>query len=278
MLFPNHPAYAEIRAGMGYQPGAHALLGYAAPWHGMKGYEPGPFMGLGAFSQQESAAALNAGVLQQSDLDLLSSVGATDVDLINLIDGDTTLAQLYAQYGVTIPPSTAAPTTAPASASVTPQGPTAQQAFGSAGQLPTGSQISYTAGWSPIHGAASDVQAALSTKLPSYGMQLLSFNSTGTSLLGIGTAGFTATIAVTGSGFALVSDAQSILVTIVQSVIGSGNLTTNQASVVSTPSTPAVATMPAATNPVAWLENNAIYIGAAVAALVLLNNFTGRRR
>jgi hypothetical protein len=272
MLFPNHPAYAEIRAGMGdlgYQPGAHALLGYTAPAHD-----------LGDFSASMENAALdsNAGVTV-NDIELLNSLGATDQDLTNLINGNITLTALYAQYGVTIPggggvvPTTSMSTpVTPASASITPT-PSAPQ-----GQLPTGSQFSYTGGWSPIHGSVGDVQAALSSKLPGSGMQLVAFNSTGSSLLGVGTAGFTATIAVTGVGFALLSDAQSIVVTIVQSVIGTGNLTTNQASVISTPNTPAADVTAAAASPIAWLENNAIYIGLAVGALVLVNNFTGKRR
>jgi hypothetical protein len=271
MLFPNHPAYAEIRAGMGdlgYQPGAHALLGYTAPAHD-----------LGDFSASMENAAVAAGY-SVNDIELLNSLGATDQDLTNLINGNVTLTQLYASYGVTIPggggvvPTTATSTpVTPASASVTPAPPSQPQ-----GQLPTGSQFSYTGGWSPIHGSVSDVQAALSSKLPGSGMQLVAFHSTGSSLLGVGTAGFTATIAVTGVGFALLSDAQSIVVTIVQSVIGTGNLTTNQISLISTPSTPASAVAAAAGDPVAWLENNAIYIGLAVGALVLVNNFTGKRR
>lgn len=272
MLFPNHPAYAEIRAGMGYQPGAHALLGYSAPYHGM-----------GDFSPSMEQAALSDGIAQ-SDLDLLNELGATDQDLENLINGNVTLSQLYAQYGVTISPSSTATANAPTGSVSQPvytgatQGPQAA----AAGQVPTGSQINYVAGWTPIHGNADsgEVQAALAQQLPRWGMQLTSYNATGASLLGMGTTGFTASIAVTGSGFALLSDAQSILVTIVQSVIGTGNLTTNQASVVSTPSTPAGTAQPASTasSAITWVENNALYIGAAVAALILLNNFTGKRR
>jgi len=270
MLFPNHPAYAEIRAGMGdlgYQPGAHALLGYSAPAHD-----------LGDFSASMENAAVDAGY-SVNDIQLLNSLGATDQDLSDLINGNVTLTQLYAKFGVTIPggggvvPTTATTTpVTPASASITPT------LSAPVGQLPTGSQFSYAGGWSPIHGSVSDVQAALSSQLPARGMQLVAFNSTGSSLLGVGTAGFTATIAVTGVGFALLSDAQSIVVTIVQSVIGTGNLTTNQISLISTPSTPAAAWAASAGNPVAWLENNAIYIGGAVLALVLVNNFTGGRR
>jgi len=279
MIFPNHPAYAELRPGMGYQPGAHALLGYTAPTHTTLGYSPGSHGNLGDFSASMENAAVDAGI-STNDIDLLNSLGATDQDLTDLINGNITLAALYAKYGVSIPGGGGVVPTTPASASVTPpaQGPTAQQAFGTAGQLPTGSQFNYVGGWSPIHGSVSDVQAALSTKLSQYGMQLTGFSSTGSSLLGVGTAGFTATITVTGVGFALLSDAQSIVVTIVQGVIGSGNLTTNQISLISTPSTPVPTTPAPASDPVAWLENNAVYIGAAVAALVLLNNFTGGKR
>lgn len=264
MLFPNHPAYAEIRAGMGY----------AAPAHDL-GYQPGAHALLGDFSASMENAAVDAGI-STNDIDLLNTLGATDQDLSDLINGNITLTALYAKYGVTIPggggvsPTTA---TTPASASVTPPATSQPQ-----GQLPTGSQFSYAGGWSPIHGSVGDVQAALSSELPAHGMQLVAFHSTGSSLLGVGSAGFTATIAVTGVGFALLSDAQSIVVTIVQSVIGTGNLTTNQIALVSTPSTPSGNPQPPASDPVAWLENNAVYIGGVIAALVLLNNFTGGRR
>lgn len=276
MLFPNHPAYAEIRAGMGYQPGAHALLGYAAPWHGMEGYEPG----LGAFSSQESAAALNAGVVQQSDLDLLSSVGATDVDLINLINGDTTLTQLYAQYGVTIPPSTAAPTTAPASATATStptpavQGPSPSQA----GQVPSGSTLLYTASYAALKAwtTASSAIQALSPLLPAHGMSILT-QQVGSSGLFSSNASFSVTV-LDSIGHALVSDAKSVLDALMNQITNNGlqssTLTVVSSGTVATGQTPAAAS----TDPVSWLENNAIYIGAAVAALVLLNNFTGRRR
>lgn len=250
----------------GYQPGAHALLGYHGGAHG----------NLAGFSSSLETAVIHAGLADQSDLDLLDSLGATDIDLENLLQGIVTLPQLYAQYGVTIPTSSPVPTPPISPTAYTPQGPSPA----AAGQVPTGSQINYVAGWGPIHGNADSgaVQAALAQQLPRWGMQLTGYNATGASILGMGTTGFTASITVTGAGFALLSDAQSILVTIVQSVIGTGNLTTNQATLVSTPATQPGATPQPSTNIAAWLESNAIYIGAALVALVLLNNLTGGRR
>lgn len=303
MLFPNHPDFQEIRPGMGYAPGARnfgyalgarnfgdvAHIGYAAGARNFDttnyyhmgevahmGYAPGA-RGMGDISASMKNLAVDDGIAP-NDIDLLDSLGATDQDMTDLINGNVSLTALYAKYGVSIPSSSTA--TAAAQPTITPRGPTAAQAFGSAGQLPTGSKISYVAGWSPIHGNADSgaVQAALAQELPQHGMQLLSYSATGASILGMGTTGFNATIAITGAGFALVSDAQSILVAIVQSVIGTGNLTTSQANLISTPSTPATATPAAASDPLAWLEGNALYIGLGIGALVLLNNFTGRKR
>jgi hypothetical protein len=280
VLFQNHPAFAEIRPGMGYAPGARNF-GYAPGARNFgdvahMGYAAGA-RGMGNISQSMKNVAVDATPpIAPSDIELLDELGATDQDISDIVNGNATVSQVYAKYGVTIPSSSTA--TAAAQPSSAPQGPTASQAFGSAGQLPTGSEFSYIGGWSPIHGSVTDVQSALSTKLPSYGMQLVGFTSTGSSLLGVGTAGFNAIIAVTGVGFALLGDAQSIVVSIVQSVIGSGNLSTNQISLISTPSTPAGMTPSLATNPLSWLEDNALYIGLGIGALVLLNNFTGRKR
>jgi hypothetical protein len=278
MLFPNHPAYAEIRPGMGlaYMPGANAL-GYQPGAHALLGYHSGAHGNLGDFSSSMESAAVDSGY-SQSDLDLLNSLGATDQDLENLINKNITLTALYAEYGVTIPSGSTATANSSSSTPIMYNAPPQGPSPAAAGQVPTGSQVHYVAGWSPIHGSISDVQSALSTKLPSYGMQLVGFSSTGSSLLGIGTAGFTAQVAITGVGFALLSDVQSILVTIVQSVIGTGHLTTNEISLVSTPSTPVGTTPASDSSPLAWIENNAIYIAGAVAALVLLNNFTGGKR
>ena len=144
--------------------------------------------------------------------------------------------------------------------------------LGDGALVPTGATLTYTATWSPIHGAASDVAAALTAQLPAGGMQLLSYNATGTSLLGIGSAGIVATVMVTGPGFAQIADAQSILQTIAQSVLGVGNLTTSTLVISATPGSAAIvaATPQPQADFTTWVENNAVYIGAGLLALVLL--------
>ena len=269
MLFQNHPAFAEIRPGMGYAPGARNF-GYAPGARNFgdvahMGYAAGA-RGMGDISASMKNLAVDDGI-DTNDIDLLDSLGATDQDISDLVNGHISLTALYAKYGVSIPSGSTATAGGQPSAGSTP-----------VGQLPTGSQFSYVGGWSPIHGSVSDVQSALSTELPAHGMQLVGFTSTGSSLLGVGTAGFSARIAVTGVGFSLLGDAQSIVVTIVQSVIGTGNLTTNQISLISTPSTPAGTTPSLATDPLSWLENNVLYIGLGIGGLILLSNLTGKKR
>lgn len=284
MIRPNpSPRRAPMLApGMGIMANRQGV-GYTAHM----GYTPGATLGslgqvaaVGNVSASTMAAAEAAGY-QAADLIALANAGASDQDIQDLVAGNDTLASLEDAYGVlptalvSTGSATGAPTV-PASAAATST-PSA-----SAGQLPTGSQISYTAAWSPIHGEASDVQAALSSQLPQHGMQLLNFNNTGSSLLGVGTQGFTATIAITGAGFALLTDAQSILVTIVQSIIGVGNETTNQISIIETPQTAISGSQTAAPGSAqsltTWFENNAAYIGLGIIALVALQTFFGGKR
>jgi hypothetical protein len=271
MIFPNHPAYAEIRAGMGdlgYQPGAHALLGYSAPAHD-----------LGDFSASMENAAVDAGY-SVNDIQLLNSLGATDQDLTNLINGNITLTALYAQYGVTIPggggvvPTTATPTT-PASASLTPPAPSAPAA-----QSPPGSTLLYTASYAALKAWTTSAAAiqALSPLLPSHGM---SIESQQVSSSGLWSSDASFSISVLDSvGHALISDAKSVLDALMQQITNNG-LKSSSLTLVSPGTTASGQPAAAATtagDPVAWLESNAIYIGLAVGALVLVNNFTGGRR
>ena len=109
--------YAELTASMGelgYQPGAHSLLGYTAPTHAL-GYAAGS-NALGDFSASMENAAVDAGI-STNDIDLLNSLGATDQDLSDLINGNITLTALYAKYGVTIPGGGGVVPTTPSSAS-----------------------------------------------------------------------------------------------------------------------------------------------------------------
>ena len=269
MLFPNHPAYAEIRAGMGmgYQPGAHALLGYSAPYHGM-----------GDFSSSMETAAIKAGVAQQSDLDLLNSLGATDIDLENLIQGIVTLPQLYAQYGVTIPAdSTAVANTTPSPSvfNAPAQGPSISQA----GQVPSGSTLLYTCTVNtPPLTSGQDIINGIAPQLPGHGMSMISSQVSKSGTIS-GPTLFSMTV-LDSVGHALQSDAKSVMDGLVENFLGAGNLELQSSLSIVAPGITATG-LPQpqpSSNAVAWLENNALYIGAAVAALILINNFTGKRR
>jgi hypothetical protein len=290
MIFPNHPDYAEIRAGMGYQPGAHALLGYqpgahallgyTAPTHTL-GYSSGAYGAMGDFSASMENAAIDAGI-SVNDIDLLNSLGATDQDLSDLINGNATLAQVYAKYGVTIPGGGGvAPTTAttPASASVTPSAPAAASA--PAWSAP-GSTLIYQVRWNPGYGdltvSTNSAAANLAKLLGSHGMNLVSYQQGGA---GLTTYQLTCTI-LDMVGHAQQQDVLSVLNALMQQTVGN-NLAGSSVSVSvsgesggSIPSN--IATVAAISDPVAWLENNAIYIGGAVLALILVNNFTGGKR
>lgn len=251
MLFPNHPAYAEIRAGMGlsYEPGANAL-GYSAPYHGM-----------GDFSPSMEQAALSDGIAQ-SDLDLLNELGATDQDLENLINGNVTLSQLYAQYGVTISPSSTATAN---SAGVTTQGPSPA----AAGQIPSGSTLLYVASFQSFNITGADVIAAINKNLSSHGMSVISSQVTSTSALGTSPTVIQLTV-LDSVGHALLTDAKSVLDSIANSA--SGGLASSNLSIVAygaqSASSGVMPTTAVSTSPIAWLENNAIYIGIAIGALV----------
>jgi hypothetical protein len=257
-----------MRPAMGYAAGSNAF-GYVAHI----GYAGGA-RGFGAISSTMMSTAADAGI-SPAILSTLSAAGATDTDIQNLMNGTTDLDTLYAEYGIAGSPSQVAAAVAATPVTATPA------ASSGPGQLPTGSVIQYQGGWTEVLAdPTSAIQQALSTGLQQYGMQLTNFVNTGSTLLGTGKGGFTATIAITGLGFNLVTDAQSIIVTIVQSVIGVGNLTTNQIGVVSLPAGASATVTPAAAAPdfTTWLENNALWIGGGVAALVILNAFLGKKR
>ena len=219
-----------------------------------------------------STSALNAGVdagISTSDLDLLNSVGATDQDIENIINGTVSLAATYAKYGVTFdaPSSSAAPA--------------ASQTSAPAAQIPSGSTLLYTASFTSFNISGNQVIAAINTALASRGMSVISSQVTATSALGTSPTSIQCTILDT-IGHALVTDAKSILDSAVQGATAN-SLTASSLNVVAFGSQPSSSgVQPAAATPtqsaVSFLENNLAYIGLGIAALVLLNNFTGKRR
>ena len=81
-------------------------------------------------------------------------------------------------------------------------------------------------------------------------------------------------------GHALKTDAQSVIDGLIENYLGSGNLQLQSTLTVVSPGVTAAGTPGAslASDPVAWLEDNALYIALGVGGLVLLNNFTGGKR
>lgn len=270
MLFPNRPPAPEIRPGMGYAPGARSL-GYVAHM----GYTPGAVLGyapgartLGYFSASMAMAASNAGI-SQPDLQLLDSLGATDQDLQDLISQNISLSELYAEYGVTIPSASTA------TANTTPT-PTPTVTHASAGQVPSGSTLLYTASFNPVSAfiTAASVIADIAAQLPANGMSMISSAVQNSGLTSTGD--FTMTV-LDSVGHDLVSNAQSVLDHYLNQFTNNGKISST-VTVVSAGTTASGTPQAAVTNPLTWLENNALYIAMGVGALVLVNNFTGKRR
>jgi hypothetical protein len=304
MIRPNPYATARptIQPGMGY-------VSHMGGYHGGSlGYAPGArFSGLGQINTDSlGQQAIAAGLCTQADLNLLEQLGATDVDISNLLAGAETLAQIYANYGVTIEPSsTAAPastatiigydsttgqpiyatgaaTSVPASAAVTAATPTISQP---APQIPSGSTILYTCTFNAATGltTASSVVADISAQLAAHGMSMVSNAVQSSGLLSA--ASFTMTI-LDSVGNNLITDAKSILDSLVNQYTNN-SLTSSSVTVVSpgttaagTQAVAATATTAAAagTSLGAFLENNALAIGLGLGALILLNSMFGKKR
>jgi hypothetical protein len=272
MIYPNRAPSPELRPGMGYQPGSHALLGYqpganALGYTAHIGYQPGA-NALGDFSPSLENAAIDAGIAP-NDIDLLNNLGATDQDLTDLINGNVTVSQLYTKYGVTIPGSSTA------TAAQTP--PSAAPA--SAVQIPPGSTILYTATFNPQKAfiTASSVISSIAPLLPAHGMAML---SNAVQLSGIASTGSFSMTIMDSIGNQYVSDAQSILDALLNQFTKNGKIdsTLTVVTLGTTASGTSGGPGALATDALSWLENNALYIGLAVGGLVLLNNFTGGKR
>jgi hypothetical protein len=277
MLFPNHPAYAEIRTGMGFAPGARNFSGYAHGAHlgddshhlGYSsgafhlGYEPGAHA-LGSMSDAIKNAAIDDNI-DTSDIDLLDSLGATDQDMTNLINGNTTLSALYAKYGVTISTPATGISVPPAQVSTA--------------QVPPGSTILYTVKVNtPPLTSAQNIIDAISPELPAHGMSKMTSQVSQSGNIS-GPAQFSLSV-MDSIGHALKSDAQSVLDGLIENFLGSGNLQLQSTVTVVSPGITASGQPGASltSDPIAWLEDNALYIGGGIAVLVLLNNFTGGKR
>lgn len=283
MIFPNRAPDPELRPGMGYAGGSHSLLGYqsgadALGYTAEMGYHAGAAIGyhagaaLGDFSASMENAAVDAGIAP-NDIDLLNSVGATDSDLSDLINGTITLSALYAKYGVTLPPSgitTGVPGSAAATGSpVTVSAPALQS--------PPGSTLLFVCNWTAGIGnlsvSTNAAIASLTTQLAAHGMSVVSSSVTSAGPVHYG-------IQVTildNVGHDTIANALSVPTAIMQGIVGNNFTNTPTLSLI-TSGGPGGNPNPPSSDALAWLENNALYIGLAVGGLVLLNNFTGKRR
>lgn len=286
MLFPNIAPAPQMRPGMGcdcdgnelgYAPGANAL-GYAPGARGMgyvahMGYAPGA-RGLGAVSDAQMQAAWDAG-LDGPTLDTLSAMGATDADIQALMAGTTDVASIKAKYsGVPTTEGTIVLSAQPA-------------ASGGVGQVPGGSTLLYTAtvvgGPGDLTVSPDSAMSQFAAALSAHGMTVTASSNDETVLnkvFGTGAAIHFQFQILDTIGHAFVSDAKSVCDGVLQQIVGN-NISTSNLSVTSTPSgsgAGASAGTSSAASAVSWLENNAVLIAAGVAGLVLLNNFTGKRR
>jgi hypothetical protein len=276
MIFPNHPAFEELRPGMGlgYQPGAHAMLGYQPGAHAMLGYHAGSHGNLGTVSDAQMQAAWDAG-LDGNTIDALSAAGATDADIQALMAGTTDVPTLMAKYAglQTTEGTSVTATTSHTTPSPTPTNPA---------QSPPGSTLLYTVSYNPVKvfSAASSVILQIAALLPSHGMAMAT-NAVQQSGL-TSQASFTMTI-LDSVGHQYLSDAQSVLDGLLNQFTNNGKLTSSVTLV--SAGTTASGAPGGAPNPnpnpndaLAWLENNALYIGGWVAVLVVLNNLVGGKR
>lgn len=234
-----YPTTAE----MGYAPGARSL-----------GYSPGART-LGEISSIMMANAQSGGIAPE-DLVLLSSVGATDNDIEDLLNGNTTLADLYAQYGVTIHPSTPQPS---------------QTAQPGVSEVPVGSRLSYTANWtaglSNLTMSTDAAIAQLSALASSRSLQVTSGHG-----INHGPIHYTIQVDVLDAiGHNLLHDVQSVLDDLMRQIIGN-NLGDTSLALTAVPSGPgqiAPATAPAATSLAQWLESNAVWVGLGLGVIFL---------
>jgi hypothetical protein len=232
-------------------------LGQAHPFD----QDPGGWVlhGLGSLSPSMVQLAEAHG-LSASDVDLLDSVGATDQDIENLVNGNITLTDLYANYGVTIPPL------APPPQQTSVQTVPANTAPLGTGEVPRGSVLLYTASWNASQGGLpqSAIQA-LQASLPGHGMSLVDSKVTGYGLLGPSAIEVHILDSV---GHDTKANAQKIPDGILWEHTGYPMLGSH-ADVVSSPGAPSGLQRPGATNWSAWFQTNWEYVALAAGLLIV---------
>jgi hypothetical protein len=257
MIFPNRPG-VEIRPGMGVHPGANPF-GYVAHI----GYAGGA-RSLGAVSSSQMQAALDQG-LDPSTLNALSAAGATDSDIAALMVGDTDVPTLMARYAGLKTTETTSVTSSGSGSSTPAPAP----------QIPSGSTLLYTVDWTAGIGNLSvsteSAIAQLKTAIASHGLNLINGQATST-----GPIHYEIEVTIQDTiGHNLVTDAKSILDSLMAQIVGA-NVTGSNLSIVQSPGQAGAQPGTPTSSIVAFLESNALLIGVGVIGLALLMG--GRRR
>lgn len=271
MIFRMQPAQPQMRAGMGYSSGAWGLGKTVTHPSHLLGYAPGArtFQGLGAVGSDMMSQALIAGY-STDDITSLSNLGATDTDIEHLLNGVISYADLWAQY------------------SPSPVAATVYASGASGAQVVPGSTWNYTCSYAvTLTNFVPSASAFISKFGAGLGALGGGYSLSASNILQnptlTGTVQIQFVIAVTGVGNALTADMKGQLDNLASQIVGSSGLTGSTLGLISSPSQGgsvigASQIASAATDPISWLENNALYIGLFIGAIVAVNAFTGKRR
>jgi len=237
------------------------------------------FRGLGDAAQDALVQQLTSAGYDPGDIQTLIVMGATDNDLANLLNGGTTVGGLMNQLAnpnqqlpqpqpvslVTGPAQPPLPTPSPTGT------PNYQIPAQTAGAVPAGSTLTFTAAWSlallhPLT-SADTVIASMTTGLAPYGISVLSSSPTSNGPINYGIQ----LVCKNNVAFGQWSDVQSIFNSLIQSIVGNNLTATPQLVLTSVGGQlPATAAPGAPQTITTWFESNWGYLVAALAAIVIL--------
>jgi len=220
------------------------------------------------------------GAISQDDANMIWAGSASLDDMaVNMTMINQALAltgQMGAQTVQPLPPSTSTPlpTASTPALTVVPYTPglpasTPAPQAAAAPQIPPGSTIVYTATYNPVPGwtTANSAIAALGAQLPAHGMSILTPSVASSGL--VSNAAFSVTI-LDSIGHALMSDAKSVLDSLMQALTHNA-LVQSSIAMVSAGPNPGGSPVPAAAGSVtSFLENNAMMLAFLVLGVVAL--------
>lgn len=203
-------------------------------------------------------------------INTLVAMGASDQQLTDLLNGATDITALMSD--LTGPAPVPNPITG---GSVVPIAPAPSSS--AAPQVPAGSTFLYSVGWSAAYGnltmSTTNVIGQMGSLLSQHGISVIS--SSVTSSWGSLSYGITLTIK-NSVAYAQLSDLQSILTSLMVSLVGN-NLTGQNLSLVASPGQ--ALPIPSITNPISsgWLASNWPYLAAGAGAIALVAILGSRR-